>query len=156
MHWLAAPCPLAVCHGTSRPSRLTWRVALDHGMVVHLESGIATAAREAHYVVLAIVHDDGGLVDGDVIRPHVEDDPYLPLILRAEHSANAVRRVEGSAHGELPNLTRVLNNGVITRCGAFNNHLTQPRGSAWKLLKELPVVCFFYSSHFAVFCNLEC
>lgn len=53
-------------------------------MVVHLESGIATAAREAYYVVLAIVYGDGGLVNGDVIRPHVEDDADLPLILRAE------------------------------------------------------------------------
>lgn len=84
MHWTAAPCTLAVCHGTSRPSGPTWGVALNHRMVVHLERGIATAAREAHYVVLAIVYGDGGLVDGDVIRPHVEDDPDLPLILRAE------------------------------------------------------------------------
>lgn len=75
-------------------------------MVVHLERGIATAAREADYVVLAVVHDDGGLVDGDVIRPHVEDDPDLPLILRAERNTSAVRRVEGSARRETPNLTQ--------------------------------------------------
>lgn len=67
-------------------------------MVVHLESGIATAAREAHYVVLAVVHGDGGLVDGDVVRPHVEDDPYLALILRAERTQS----------GGLANLTQVL------------------------------------------------
>lgn len=88
MHRTAAPCPSAVCHGPRGPSGLTWGVALNHRMVVHLESGIATAAREADYVVLAIVHDDGGLVDGDVIRPHVEDDPYLPLILRGERNTS--------------------------------------------------------------------
>lgn len=51
-------------------------------MVVHLESGIATAAGEAYYVVLAIVYSDGRLVDGDIVRAHVEDDPYLSLILK--------------------------------------------------------------------------
>lgn len=64
------------------PSRLTWGVALNHWMVVHLESGIATAAGEAYYVVLAIVYSDGRLVDGDIVRAHVEDDPYLSLILK--------------------------------------------------------------------------
>ena len=52
-------------------------------MVVHLESGIATAACEAHNMVLAIIYNDSRLVDGDVIRPHVEDDTDLPLILHA-------------------------------------------------------------------------
>lgn len=102
-------------------------------MVVHLERGIATAAREAYYVVLAIVYSDGGLVNCDVIRPHVEDDPYLSLILWADH--NAIRRVEGSVYWELPNLTHandtsLENNSVITRCRVFNNHLTQPHDSA--------------------------
>lgn len=55
-------------------------------MVVHLERGIAAAACEAYYVVLAIVYSDGGLVDSDVIRAHVEDDPYLSLILWVDHS----------------------------------------------------------------------
>lgn len=82
----AAPCHLAVCHGTSRPSRLTWGVALNHRMVVHLERGIAAAACEAYYVVLAIIYSDGGLVDSDVIRAHVEDDPYLSLILWVDHN----------------------------------------------------------------------
>lgn len=50
-------------------------------MVVHLESGIATTAGEAHNMVLAIIYNDGRLVDGDVIRSHVEDDTYLSLIL---------------------------------------------------------------------------
>lgn len=92
-----AHCYLAVCHGSSRPSRLTWRVTLNHWMVVHLESGIATAAREAYYVVLAIVYSDGGLVNGDVIRPHVEDDPYLSLILWVDHSNNVKRRFKAMA-----------------------------------------------------------
>lgn len=122
-------------------------------MVVHLESGIATAAREADYVVLAIVHDDGGLVDGDVIRPHVEDDPYLPLILRGERNTDAVRRVEGfGPRGVGKHHTSLVNNGVITRCRAFNNHLIQPHGSARKLLKKPPVVCFFLK--FQSFCRL--
>lgn len=77
----SAQCHLAVCQGSCCPSRLTWRVTLNHWMVVHLESGIATAAREAYYVVLAIIYSDGGLINGDVIRPHIEDDPYLSLIL---------------------------------------------------------------------------
>lgn len=82
MHFTCtAQCHLAVCHRSSRPSRLTWGVTLNHWMVVHLESGIATAACEAYYVVLAIVYNDGGLIDGDVICPHIEDDPYLSLIL---------------------------------------------------------------------------
>lgn len=133
MHSSFAPCHLAACHGTSHPGRLTWGVSLDHWMVVHLERGIATAAREAYYVVLAIVYSDGGLVDGDVIRPHVEDDPNLSLILWAEHYA--IRRVDGSLYGELPNLTHahdtsLENNSVITRCRVFNNHLTRPHDSA--------------------------
>lgn len=87
----AAQCHLAVCHRSSRPSRLTWGVTLNHWMVVHLESGIATTAREAYYVVLAIVYSDGGLINGDVICSHVEDDPYLSLILWVYHN-NHVKR----------------------------------------------------------------
>ncbi|TNN76198.1 hypothetical protein EYF80_013486 [Liparis tanakae] len=33
-------------------------------MAVHLERGIATAACEAHYVVLAVIYHDSGLIDG--------------------------------------------------------------------------------------------
>lgn len=92
----AAQCCLAVCHGSSRPSRLTWGVTLNHWMVVHLESGIATTAREAYYVVLAIVYSDGGLINGDVIRPHIEDDPYLSLILWVDHNNIVKRRFEAT------------------------------------------------------------
>lgn len=51
-------------------------------MVVHLESGIATTACEAHNMVLAIIYNDSGLIDGDVICPYVEYDADLSLILQ--------------------------------------------------------------------------
>ena len=51
-------------------------------MVVHLKSGVATAAREAYNMVLAIIYYDGRLIDGDVIRPHIEDDTDFSLILQ--------------------------------------------------------------------------
>lgn len=94
MHSFFASCYLAVCHGTSRPSRLTWGVTLNHWMVVHLESGIATAACEAYYVVLAIIYSDGGLIDGDVICPHIEDDPYLSLVLWVDHNKNVIKKLK--------------------------------------------------------------
>lgn len=50
-------------------------------MVVHLESGIATAACEAYNMVPAIIYYDSGLVDSDVIRAHIEDDTNPSLIL---------------------------------------------------------------------------
>lgn len=108
MHPLLLRCsmPLSCLSRKQRPSRLTWGVTLNHWMVVHLESGIATAAREAYYVVLAIVYSDGGLINGNVIRPHVEDDPYLSLILWADHN-NVKRRFETTAvaifHASLDN-----------------------------------------------------
>ena len=52
------------------------------GPVVHLQRGVASVPDEAHHVVLAVVDDDRGLVDGDVVRAHVEDDADLPLVLR--------------------------------------------------------------------------
>lgn len=59
-------------------------------MIVHLESGIAAAAREAHHMVLAVIYCDGRLVDGDVICPHIEDDTYFSLILQVnERKKNA-------------------------------------------------------------------
>lgn len=56
-------------------------VALDDGLVVHLEGGITPAAGEAHYVVLAIAHEDSWLVYGDVIGAYVEDDTDFSLLL---------------------------------------------------------------------------
>lgn len=55
-------------------------------MVVHLESGIATTACEADNMVLAVIYCDGGLIDGDVIRPHIEDDSNFTLILQVKDS----------------------------------------------------------------------
>ena len=54
-------------------------------MVVHLESGITTAACEAHYMVLAVIYHDSRLIDGDVICPHVEDDTDFSLILQVKN-----------------------------------------------------------------------
>lgn len=54
-------------------------------MVVHLESGIATAACEAHNMVLAVIYYDSRLIDGYVIRPHIEDDTNFPLILQVKN-----------------------------------------------------------------------
>lgn len=67
------------CHGN-----LTWWKPLNHWMIVHLESGIAAAACEAHHVVLAIIDCDSRLIDGDVICPHIEDDTYFSLILQVK------------------------------------------------------------------------
>ena len=75
--------PDAQCHLSIRHCSisLTWRITLNDWMVVHLESGIATAACEAYNMVLAVIYYDSRLVDGDVIRPHIEDDTDFPLIL---------------------------------------------------------------------------
>lgn len=54
-------------------------------MVVHLESGIATAACEAHNMVLAVVYYDSRLIDGDVICPYIEDNTNFPLILQVKN-----------------------------------------------------------------------
>lgn len=51
-------------------------------MVVHLEGGVAATACEADNVVLAVVYRDGGLVDSDVVRPHVENDADFALVLQ--------------------------------------------------------------------------
>lgn len=53
-------------------------------MVVHLQSGIATAACEAYNMVLAVIYHDGGLVDGNVVSPHIEDDANFSLILQVQ------------------------------------------------------------------------
>lgn len=117
----AAQCHLAVCHRSSRASRLTWRVTLNHWMVVHLESGIATTAREAYYVVLAIVYNDGGLINGDVIRPHIEDDTYLSLILWIEHNIIVKKRFKATtvakSHGRLDN--KWTSTQVSSQAGGF-------------------------------------
>lgn len=80
--------PHSVSHGC-----ITWRIPLNDRMAVHLESGIATAACEAHYVVLAVIYHDSGLIDGDVVRPHVEDDANFSLVLRVEK-----KQTEGRFH----------------------------------------------------------
>lgn len=64
---------------------LTWWITLNDWLVVHLESGIATTAREAHNVVLAIIYYDSRLINGDVVCPHIEDDANLSLILQVKH-----------------------------------------------------------------------
>lgn len=127
-HALLLRCsmPLSCLSWKQHPSRLTWGVTLNHWMVVHLECGIATAAREAYYVVLAIVYSDGGLINGDVIRPNVEDDPYLSLILWADHN-NVKRRFEATAaakfHARLDNKWT----SVITGCRVLiRNQSTAP------------------------------
>lgn len=51
-------------------------------MVVHLECGIATAACEAHNVVLAVIYYDSRLINGDVVCPHIEDNTNFSLILQ--------------------------------------------------------------------------
>lgn len=67
------------------PSSLTWWITLNDWMVVHLESGIATAACEAHNMVLAVVYYDSRLIDGDVICPYIEDNTNFPLILQVKN-----------------------------------------------------------------------
>lgn len=62
-------------------------------MVVHLEGGVAATACEADNVVLAVIYCDGGLVDGDVVRPHVEDDANFALVLQVRESTAEQRRV---------------------------------------------------------------
>ena len=79
-----SPCILSMYHITTWfvPASLTWGITLNDWMVVHLKSGIATAAREAYNMVLAVIYYDGRLIDGDVIRPHIEDDTDFSLILQ--------------------------------------------------------------------------
>lgn len=67
------------------PISLTWWITLNDWMVVHLESGIATAACEAYNMVLAVIYYDSWLIDGDVIRPHIEDDTNFSLILQVKN-----------------------------------------------------------------------
>lgn len=69
-------------NGFPRPLRgPTWWEALDDGLVVHLEGGVATATRKANHVVLAVVHGDRRLIYGDVICAHIEDHTHLSLFL---------------------------------------------------------------------------
>lgn len=79
-----SPCVLSMYHITTWfvPASLTWWITLNDWMVVHLKSGIATTAREAYNMVLAVIYYDGRLIDGDVIRPHIEDDTDFSLILQ--------------------------------------------------------------------------
>lgn len=72
---------------------LTWRVALNDRMVVHLESGIATTACEAHNMVLAIIYNDSGLIDGDVICPYIEYDANLSLFLQNQTKKRTLRTI---------------------------------------------------------------
>lgn len=97
-HWLpglaAVPSPLGQAGGGA-PARTgrgvpTCRVALVDGPVVHLERGVAPAAREAHHVVLAVAHRRVGLLDGDVVRAHVEDHPDRALVLGARDTSGGV------------------------------------------------------------------
>lgn len=55
-------------------------------MVVHLEGGVAATACKADNVVLAVVYGDGGLVDGDVVGPHVENDANFALVLQVRET----------------------------------------------------------------------
>lgn len=64
------------------PISLTWWITLNDWMVVHLQSGIATAACEAYNMVLAVIYYDSRLINGDVICPHIEDDTNFSLILQ--------------------------------------------------------------------------
>lgn len=68
--------------GFPRPPRgLTWWEALNDGLVIHLEGGVATATCKANHVVLAVVHGNSRLIYGDVICAHIEDHADLPLFL---------------------------------------------------------------------------
>lgn len=73
--------PPTVCYLQPTAGLFTCWVALDDGLVVHLEGGITPAAGEAHYVVLAIAHEDRWLIYGDVISAHIEDDTDFSLLL---------------------------------------------------------------------------
>lgn len=78
--------PLYVSHNRIVcPISLTWWITFNDRMVVHLESGIATAACEAHNMVLAVIYYDSRLIDGDVICPHIEDDTNFPLVLQVKN-----------------------------------------------------------------------
>lgn len=70
----------------NEPGSLTWRVTLNDRMVVHLEGGVTATACEADNVVLAVVYCDGGFVDGDVVRPHVENDTNFSLVLQVRET----------------------------------------------------------------------
>lgn len=67
---------------------LTWWIALNDRMVVHLEGGIATAACEAYNMVLAVIHYGSRLIDGDVICSYIEYDTNFSLILHAKTTRN--------------------------------------------------------------------
>lgn len=60
---------------------LTWWVTFYNRMAVHLQGGVPATACKAHYMVLAIIDNDGRLVDADVVCSHVEDDANLSFIL---------------------------------------------------------------------------
>ena len=68
-----------------RPISLTWWISLNNRIAVHLDGGIASAACEAHYMVLAVIYNDSRLIDGDVICPHVEDDTNFSFILQVKN-----------------------------------------------------------------------
>lgn len=59
----------------------TCGVSLVDGPVVHLQCRVAAAPGEAHHVVLAVVHHGVALLDSDVIRAHVENNPNRALVL---------------------------------------------------------------------------
>lgn len=67
-------------------------------MVVHLEGGVAATACEADNVVLAVIYCDGGLVDGDVVRPHVENDANFALVLQVRETKADGRRIKVLHH----------------------------------------------------------
>lgn len=55
-------------------------------MVVHLEGGVAATACEADNMVLAVINCDGRLVNGDVVRPHVENNANFALVLQVRET----------------------------------------------------------------------
>lgn len=82
----AVPDLIITVYSTCCLTTLTWRVPFNDWMVVHLESGVATTACEAHNMVLAIIYNGGGLIDCDVICSHIEDDSHFSIILQVKDS----------------------------------------------------------------------
>lgn len=85
LHFIRNNRRVVVCPPVSQDGPfLTWREALDDGLVVHLQRGVATAPRESHHVVLAVAHRHRALLDDDVVRSHVEDHADLSPFLQQQ------------------------------------------------------------------------
>lgn len=77
----------------------TCGVSLIDRPVVHLQRCVATAPREAHHVVLAVVHHGVALLDGDVVRAHVENHPHRALVLQKVRETEKEREERNGIRG---------------------------------------------------------